>query len=222
VSSTAVAALVAAAAGLGASPYLARLTVSVPDVDARRWPLGGPATQRVRAATAVVGAGLGALAGASAGWTALLPAFVALALLGTPLIVIDVQVHRLPNRLVLPVFLLGAVLLTAAAAVRDAWPALLRAAEGAAAVYVVLFLLAVASPRSFGMGDVKLGGVLGGYLGWFGWAHVYYGIFAGFVLGAVLAIGLLAGRRANTKTAIPFGPMLIVGPLVVLAFDLVP
>jgi leader peptidase (prepilin peptidase)/N-methyltransferase len=89
-------------------------------------------------------------------------------------------------------------------------------------VYVVLFLLAVASPRSFGMGDVKLGGILGGYLGWFGWAHVYYGVFAGFVLGAVLAIGLLAGRRANMKTAIPFGPMLIVGPLVVLAFDLVP
>ena len=91
-----------------------------------------------------------------------------------------------------------------------------------AAVYAVLFALAFASPRSFGMGDVKLGGVLGGYLGWFGWVHVYYGIFAGFLLGALLAIGLLATRRASMKTAVPFGPMLVVGPLVVLAFDLVP
>jgi leader peptidase (prepilin peptidase)/N-methyltransferase len=98
----------------------------------------------------------------------------------------------------------------------------LRAAEGAAAVFAVLFALAFASPRSFGMGDVKLGGVLGGYLGWFGWVEVYYGIFGGFVLGAVLAVGLLATRRASMKTAVPFGPMLVVGPLIVLAFDLVP
>jgi leader peptidase (prepilin peptidase)/N-methyltransferase len=63
---------------------------------------------------------------------------------------------------------------------------------------------------------------MGGYLGWFGWAYVYYGVFAGFLLGAVLAVGLLATRRATMKTAIPFGPMLVVGPLIVLAFDLVP
>jgi leader peptidase (prepilin peptidase)/N-methyltransferase len=136
--------------------------------------------------------------------------------------VIDVQCHRLPNRLVLPLFVAEALLLTLAAAAHSDWARLLRAAEGAAAVYAVLFALAFASPRSFGMGDVKLGGLLGGYLGWFGWVYVYYGIFAGFLLGALLAIGLLASRRASMKTAVPFGPMLIVGPLIVLAFDLVP
>ncbi len=72
------------------------------------------------------------------------------------------------------------------------------------------------------MGDVKLGGLLGGYLGWFGWFDVYYGIFAGFLIGAVLSIGLLMARRATMKTAIPFGPMLVLGPLVVLAFGLAP
>jgi leader peptidase (prepilin peptidase)/N-methyltransferase len=222
VSATAVGAVVAAATGLAASPYLARLTGTVPDAEASRWWLGTRPPGRIAVATAVLATGLGALAGAAAGWSALLPAFLVLALLGTPLIVIDVRLHRLPNRLVVPAFVLGAALLSVAAAVRDDWPALLRAAEGAAAVYAVLFLLAVASPRSFGMGDVKLGGILGGYLGWFGWAAVYYGIFGGFLLGAVLAIGLLAGRRATMKTAIPFGPMLLVGPLVVLAFGLVP
>ena len=80
-----------------------------------------------------------------------------------------------------------AVLLTLAAVTRDSWHPWLRAVEGAAAVYAALFVLAFVSPRSFGFGDVRLGGVLGAYLGWFGWAHVYYGIFAGFVLGAVLS-----------------------------------
>jgi len=222
VSATTVGVLAGAAAGLLASPYLARLSVSVPEQQARRWWIGAGASRATLAGSAVLATGLGALGGAAAGWSALLPAFVALALIGTPLIVIDLRVHRLPNRLMIPAFLAGAVLLTVAAARWDAWSHLLRAAEGAAAVYAVLFLIAFASPRSFGMGDVKLGGVVGGYLGWFGWAYVYYGVFAGFLLGAVLAVGLLASRRASMKTAIPFGPMLIVGPLLVLAFDLVP
>jgi len=114
------------------------------------------------------------------------------------------------------------VLITAAAIHWQAWHPLLRAAEGAAVVFAALFLLAFISPKSFGMGDVKLGGLLGGYLGWFGWFDVYYGIFAGFLIGAVLSIGLLLSRRATMKTAIPFGPMLVLGPLVVLAFDLAP
>jgi leader peptidase (prepilin peptidase)/N-methyltransferase len=167
-------------------------------------------------------AGLGALAGAAAGWSALLPAFLAVALTGAPLIVIDVRLHRLPNRLVIVAAVAAAALLALAAAHWHAWHPLLRAAEGAAAVLAVLGTLAFAAPRSFGMGDVKLGTILGGYLGWFGWAFVYYGIFAGFLLGALLSIGLLVTRRATMKTAIPFGPMLILGPLIVLAFDLVP
>jgi leader peptidase (prepilin peptidase)/N-methyltransferase len=85
-------------------------------------------------------------------------------------------------------------------------------------VFAVLFLIAFISPRSFGFGDVKLGGLLGGYLGWFGWLYVYYGIFGGFLLGAVVAVALLATRRASLKSALAFGPMLILGALIVLAF----
>ena len=221
-SASALGALAGAAVGLVTAPYLARLVATAPDKENRRWWIGTTPTPAVLGWTAVVAAGLGALGGAAAGWTALLPAFLALAVAGAPLIVIDVQCHRLPNRIVLPLFVIEALLLTLAAAIGHDWSRLLRAAEGAAAVYAVLFALAFASPRSFGMGDVKLGGLLGGYLGWFGWIDVYYGIFAGFLLGALLAIGLLATRRASMKTAVPFGPMLIVGPLVVLAFDLVP
>jgi len=215
-------AVVAAAVCLVASPYLARLTLSAPDLDDRRWWAGRPSSTRRQLGTALVAVVLGALAGAAAGWTALLPAFAAVALLGTPLVVIDFALHRLPNRLVFAAAGAEAVLGVLAAAVRDDWSQLLRGVAGAAAVFAALFLLRLVSPRSFGYGDVKLGGVLGGYLGWFGWLYVFYGVFAGFVLGAVLALLLMLSRRASMKTAIPFGPMLIAGPLLVLAFDLVP
>jgi leader peptidase (prepilin peptidase)/N-methyltransferase len=221
VSSTATGALVAAGVCVVLAPYLAALTRTVPRRENRQWWRGTRPTGREVGQTALLGAGLGALAGASAGWTALLPAFLVVAVFGTPLILIDLAEHRLPNRLVVPTAVGAAALLTAAAAVDGEWHRLLRAAEGAAATYVVLFLLATFARGGFGMGDVKLGGVLGAYLGWFGWRYVYYGILGGFVLGAVLSVGLLASRRATMKTAIPFGPMLVVGPLLVLAFDLV-
>ena len=51
---------------------------------------------------------------------------------------------------------------------------------------------------------------------------MFYGIFAGFLLGSVVAIALLLARRGTRKSAIAFGPMLLAGPLIVLAFDLVP
>jgi leader peptidase (prepilin peptidase)/N-methyltransferase len=215
-------AAVAAAACLLTAPHLARLTLSVPDRDEPRWWRGRPASQRRLLLTAAIGLVLGALAGAAAGWTALLPAFACLALCATPLVVIDFEHHRLPNRLVIVSAVGAAGFGVLAAAVRDDWHALLHGVEGAAAVFAVLYLLLFLAPRSFGYGDVKLGGLLGGYLGWFGWLHVYYGIFAGFLLGAVAGVALMATRRASLKTAMAFGPMLVLGALVVLAFDISP
>jgi leader peptidase (prepilin peptidase)/N-methyltransferase len=222
VSTDAAGALIGAGVCLLAAPYLARLTLSVPDKEHQQWWVGKPASRNRTALTAGVGVVFGGLAGAAAGTTALLAAFVFLALMCTPLAVIDYETQRLPNRLVYLAAIGGAVLLTVAAAVDDAWDPLLRAAEGGAAVLAVLFILVLISPRGFGLGDVKIGGVLGGYLGWFGWKDVYYGIFAGFLLGAVVAILMLVTRRGTLKTAIPFGPMLMLGPVLVLAFDLAP
>ena len=223
--STVAGALTGAACCVAASPYLARLTLTVPDREDTRWwhwqPGRAPGRRRL-GITAAVAALLGALTGAAAGWSALLPAFVALALACAPLVVIDFEEHRLPNRLVFVAAGAAAVLLTLAAAIRHEWTPWLRGVEGAAAVFAALFLLAFISPRSFGFGDVKLGAVLGGYLGWAGWLQVYYGIFGGFLLGAVAALALLASRRASLKTAMAFGPMLVFGSLLVLAFDLAP
>jgi leader peptidase (prepilin peptidase)/N-methyltransferase len=222
VSTEVVGAVIGAGVCLLASPYLARLTQSVPDKEMKRWWLGKPASRQRVGLTAVVAVVFGGLAGASAGKTALLPAFILLALVCATLAIIDFETKRLPDRLVVLAAVGGAVLLTIAAAVDDAWHPLLRALEGAAAAFAVLFLLVLISPRGFGLGDVKIGGVLGGFLGWFGWKYVYYGIFAGFVLGALVAIAMLVTRRGTMKTAIPFGPTLMLGPVLVLAFDLVP
>jgi leader peptidase (prepilin peptidase) / N-methyltransferase len=217
VSHTVLAAVVSGAIGLAASPALARLVPTVPDRENRRWWRGAPVSRRRQALTAIIAAVLGALAGIGAGWGAVLPALIVFAVLATPLVIIDIELHRLPDRLVLPAAVSALVLLAVAASVQSDWHSYLRAVEGGAAVFAVLFAIAFAAPSSFGFGDVKLGAILGAYLGWVGWLEVFYGIFAGFVVGTVVALGLLALGRAGRKSAIPFGPMLIVGALGFLA-----
>lgn len=214
---TSVAALVAAVVCLSIAPYSARLTRTVPDRENRRWYVGAGASRTVLGATAAVSVVLGLLAGAAARWSAVLPAYVVLAAVSVVLVVVDVAHHRLPNRVLYPGAVASAVLLAVAADVRHDWWDVLRAVEAAGAVYVVFFVLALISPRSLGMGDVRLAALLGAYLGFRSWPLVYLGLLAGFVVAAVIAVVLLAARRATRTTALPFGPALILGTLLVLA-----
>jgi leader peptidase (prepilin peptidase)/N-methyltransferase len=211
------AAVLAALVCLVISPYSARLTRTVPDRADRRWYLGATPSRSTLAATAAVAVVLGLLAAAGGRWSALLPAYIVFAAIAAVLVVVDVEHHRLPNRLLYPAGAAAVVLLAMAAAVRGDWSAYLRAFEAAALVYVVFFAFALTSPKSLGMGDVRLATILAAYLGFHSWPLVYVGLFAGFTLGVVIALVLLISRRATRTTALPFGPALIVGTLLVLA-----
>ena len=111
----------------------------------------------------------------------------------------------------LPSIGVGAVLLLAAALPGQDWTPLLRAGLGAAVLFLVFLFLALISPQGLGMGDVKLAGLLGLYLGWIGWDALALGAAAGFVVQAVLALGLLAGRRIGLRGELPFGPAMLAG-----------
>ena len=80
---------------------------------------------------------------------------------------------------------------------------------------------AVLSPDGFGFGDVKLLGLLGLVLGWFGWGVLMTGVFLGLLTGALVSLLLLATRRAGWRTAIPFGPPLLAGAVLTLALGAV-
>ncbi|WP_324277148.1 A24 family peptidase [Blastococcus brunescens] len=165
-------------------------------------------------AVELVSAGLFAVIGLRFGWSPDLPAWVWFAAAGLLLAVIDLRERLLPNRILLPAGIGAAVLLVLAAALDDAWPALLRAVLAAGACFVVLLVMALLAPAGLGMGDVKLAALLGLMLGWLGWPAVLLGLFLGFLLQAVIGLALLAVRRAGRRTELPFGPALLLGSLV--------
>ena len=202
--------------GVLLGPFLAGLTLRIPaDQPALAedgW-RGRPASRARRAAlTLLAGAVLGAV-GAGIGPTAALPAYLWLAAVGLTLAVIDIDCHRLPDRLTLPSYPVGVLLLGAAALAQHDLAALGRALLAATAVAGVFLLLALASPRSLGLGDVKLAGLLALHLGFLGWGELVLGLFAGFVVGAVVAVALLARRRASWRSDVAFGPSLLAGAL---------
>lgn len=206
----------AAVAGLAiaASPYLAGLTMTVPDRANASWWRPVPVAGTRIGATALVGAAGGVLGGRAAGWTTALPAFALLALVVGPLAIIDVEHHRLPDRLV-AVAAGGLGLLVAAGLLGHDPARALRVGEAAAAVFAVLALLTAVA--RFGFGDTKLGAVLAGYLGWCGWGYVLYGMMAGFLVASLSVVPMLASGRATMKSAIAFGPAMILGALLVMA-----
>ncbi|HYF72649.1 MAG TPA: prepilin peptidase, partial [Nocardioides sp.] len=65
--------------------------------------------------------------------------------------------------------------------------------------------------RGMGLGDVVLAPVLGLALGWLGWGPAVVGLGAGFVVGALVGVGLLASGRARAGTKVPHGPFLLSG-----------
>ncbi|MGW6004989.1 prepilin peptidase [Oerskovia enterophila] len=139
-----------------------------------------------------------------------LPATGFLTAVGSALAVVDVRTHRLPNALVLPSYPVLALLLGGASLLGPDDGAPVRALAGGLVLYGAYFLLALA-PSGLGFGDVKLAGLLGAYLGWFGWSELVVGASAAFLLGGLAAVVLLATRRAGRRTLIPFGPFMLTG-----------
>ncbi|MFF3333354.1 prepilin peptidase [Streptomyces sp. NPDC002888] len=140
-----------------------------------------------------------------------LAVWLVLAPVGVLLAAVDLRVRRLPNPLTLSLAAAALALLGLAALAPEHagdWTTALLGSLALGVGYLVLHLI---NPGGMGFGDVKLALGAGAALGWYGWPTVMLGTFAGFLLGALYGGVLVVLRRANRKTAIPFGPFLIVG-----------
>jgi leader peptidase (prepilin peptidase)/N-methyltransferase len=175
----------------------------------RGWAGRGPGAATLAVLCAGAGGALAVRVGARPElmvWLLLVPAAVLMAR-------VDLAVFRLPDVLTLPAGAGVALLLGVCALLPGAAGSWRRALLGGAALLTLYFLLHVVNPAGMGFGDVKLAPTVGLVLGWYGWGAVFAGTFAGFVLGAGVALGLMAVRRIDRRTAIPFGPFMLLGAL---------
>ncbi|GLZ09937.1 hypothetical protein Acsp04_01720 [Actinomadura sp. NBRC 104425] len=143
-----------------------------------------------------------------------LVAFAYLACVGTVLGTVDIALRRLPDPLTLPSYPIGAALLGAAAPFTDdGGDRFVDALIGCGVLWGLFALQWVVLPRALGLGDVKMSGVIGLYLGWLGSDAWMFGFLAMFVFGGLYSIALIVLRRAARGATIPFGPFMLLGTL---------
>lgn len=147
-----------------------------------------------------------------------LVAFLYLAAISVALSFIDIEHHRLPDKIVLPSYAVGALLLSGTSILTGDYAALLRGAVGLAAMAAGYFLLAILWRGGMGFGDVKLAGVLGLYLGYAGWGALAVGSLGAFFLGGAFGLVLILMRKSTRKSGIPFGPWMLLGAWVGILF----
>jgi leader peptidase (prepilin peptidase)/N-methyltransferase len=134
---------------------------------------------------------------------------IALVTVLVPVTIIDLEHRLIPNKLTAP----AAVLAIGLGLALDPGfvPEQLIAGFAAGGFF---FAAAAMYPRGMGMGDVKLAGVLGLYLGRAVAPAIFIGLIAGVLVGA--AIIARKGAVEGRKTAVPFGPFLALGAMIAL------
>jgi leader peptidase (prepilin peptidase) / N-methyltransferase len=120
----------------------------------------------------------------------------------------DLERHIIPNRIVVPAWL--AVLVAQLAIKPHHWKEWLISSFAAGLFFLVVQLT---YPAGLGMGDVKLALLLGAALGW----SVLGALLLGTLAAGLVSAGLLVRHGSEArKRAIPLGPFLAGGAVVVL------
>ena len=119
---------------------------------------------------------------------------------------IDLDHKLLPNKIVYPMAAYGLVA-TALVDTDELVEHLIAGAGG----FLFLFVAVLAYPRGMGMGDVKLAGAMGLYLG----LSTVPAMLVAFLAGTVVGLGIIAREGAQArKKAVPFGVFLALGGIV--------
>jgi leader peptidase (prepilin peptidase)/N-methyltransferase len=173
----------------------------------------GLSPSRTAGATVVTGALFG-LAAVHFGRDLVLAPYCVFFALLVVISVTDLSHRLVPRRLIYGALALIVPLLVASSAVDHSWHSLDGALIAAAVAFGLFFAIWWFIPRGMGFGDVRLAGAIGFTTGWLSLLHAYVAFLAGFLVGMVFGLVLMAVSSAGRKTRIPFAPSLAVGAVI--------
>lgn len=127
---------------------------------------------------------------------------------------IDADFHIIPDKITFPSFFVGVILLLAADF--SGWLNMLAGLAIGGGFLLFLFLVApvLLKKQGMGFGDVKLGAVLGVFLGW----QVFLAIFLASIIGTIFGIVMISAKKLKWQQHFAFGPCLAAGALLTYFF----
>lgn len=163
---------------------------------------------------ALAAAPVGALVGWRLGLTWPLLTWAVVVPMGVGLAVVDWRTRLLPTRIIWPAYGVTLVAVTVGALATLDWRALAWSLLGSFVGFALYYLLWFLSPRSLGFGDVRLSALLGLALAQLGPGELAVGLYAGFLLGGVIGLGMRLTGALSRQQHLPFGPFMIAGAIV--------
>lgn len=131
----------------------------------------------------------------------------------------DLASRKIPVAIILPAYPFAAVLLAVASADGGQWWRLARGGIGLVALSGFYLALGLAFPGQLGMGDIKLGGLIGLYLAWANWAALVTGTLLAWLLAALAIPAIHISTRGAAPKELPAGPFLVAGAIVVVLLN---
>lgn len=128
----------------------------------------------------------------------------------------DMATHRLPNRLVASWLAASLAVIALLGIFRSDLHGVLMGLLGLLLLGGGYLLLTLASGGAMGMGDVKLAGVLGLNLGYYSLPSLFFATLLAFVFATLWVIGGVVARKLTLKSAVPFGPFMLIGSFIAL------
>ena len=154
---------------------------------------------------------LAAITTLAVGPTGSLPVYVLFVVVLVVASVIDLRTMLIPRQVVWAGIVGGLALMAGASVWTGDAGRLTGAVIGAGAYFALLLVSSLISPGGMGMGDVRLGALIGLYLGWIAWPLIAAALLLGSAVGIVQ--GLAAKGLAGRRQPFPFGPALAAGAL---------
>lgn len=124
--------------------------------------------------------------------------------------VYDLKHYIIPDKIIHPAILLSGIWRMVSG---DALYSGIYVTLAVSAFFAAIFF--ISKGKWLGFGDVKLAFFMGLFLGW---PNILVALFAAFVLGGIIGIGLVASRRKTMKSQVPFGPFLVAGTFIAMFF----
>ena len=123
---------------------------------------------------------------------------------------IDLKTKRIPNKLVLTALAVRLIILIPDYLYykNEFVEVLIVSVVGLLISIISLLILSTVSRGGFGMGDVKLMGCIGFFMGL---ASSFYTLLFGMILCMFFSLFLLITKKAGKKDEIPFGPFIYLG-----------
>lgn len=132
--------------------------------------------------------------------------------------VIDLELYILPNKIIYPSVLASLVVIPLVALILGHPRSIVSALVGGAGYFLFLFIPALIYPRGMGLGDVKLAGLMGLYLGWLHPVLALLSLVIASLIGIAAGMVVLVARRGKSRPY-PFGPWLALGCVLAILFS---